>query len=497
MYKAAVVIQRFIRGFLARKRVRRSKSHMQFLFHLVDKFALDLEKPLEMHHYQVFCWFDLQLERIIFNVTSLDNEKQRYSTKINYLLPRGTPKNDALGEAKEFALAKLPLMYVTNGDLLFRSKEEGGSKKEVPESNTQNSFAEDEVDFFISDNEIRQSRKRSSQISSKRKISSTTQIEKTAKGDATPGFDESKIPLLVKIQKWIRGHLSRKRHLVLRKKNYQVIFSQCFRQENHTLRVRILERVHKIQKEKPPKVVIVAHDLTDKAAFNVLTYGHGDLKTVEPFEINLPEIREVIQFDVKMHYMDYKNKISSDSYTSDDDSSESADSLREREDLEPKDPENEIEADSNQEEASNQEGEEGDDEYDQSPGERYYEDELFDNSIEETEFLTTVPLLFEDDIEFTASVYYDKQKKELCVEARSAEFETQVLRVSLKEMGLVTFNKQNFIKNLEKMLLAHLAIEDGKIIFESDKTLPPCFEVVEEEPTSRNSNIFAYFLVLI
>lgn len=90
------------------------------LYNSINKLALDPEDPYDTQNYQIFVWYELNPERLLFNVSKVFNKKGAYSAKLNYPLPEDTTIQQFMNDVREFASSKISLMYVEQGQLRFK-----------------------------------------------------------------------------------------------------------------------------------------------------------------------------------------------------------------------------------------------------------------------------------------------------------------------------------------------------------------------------------------
>lgn len=119
---AAVRIQKYIKGVLARIKYKRNLKEQRYwlLFKSIAKLGLDPEDPYDTHNYQILIWYDLSQETIIYQLKKIFNKKQFYTAKVKQPLPRDYNETDFLQEIRNWAIAMLRLIYLDNDHLKFK-----------------------------------------------------------------------------------------------------------------------------------------------------------------------------------------------------------------------------------------------------------------------------------------------------------------------------------------------------------------------------------------
>lgn len=119
-----MIIQRYVRGFIIRRRHQKRLSQRNFaLLHIsVEKLTLEKENPFDSYNYHISIWYDIRGQRIIFNVSRLMNKNRMYAAKIDYPLPGKILTENFVREVKAIATSKIPAMYLENQTLRFKPR---------------------------------------------------------------------------------------------------------------------------------------------------------------------------------------------------------------------------------------------------------------------------------------------------------------------------------------------------------------------------------------
>ena len=112
-----------------------------------------------------------------------------------------------------------------------------------------------------------------------------------------------------------------------------------------------------------------------------------------------------------------------------------------------------------------------------------------DNSvsrIEGAEYLTTVPITFDDITIRSQILYHPAQNQVIVIPENDRDAKNNTLRIPIEHMGLKKFDSEHFLQNMDFLLLARLDYRQGRLIFdtsvldpkgESGRTTPQPFSL--------------------
>lgn len=119
--KAATKIQKTIRGSLVRRRYKKllKTQKLIFLHKGTERYALNPADPFDKHTFEVFVWFELLNERIIFNFFSVLTKKYKLKGRLPYEMKDGQNIVDLKRHAKAFAQAHLQKVTIQDDVVYF------------------------------------------------------------------------------------------------------------------------------------------------------------------------------------------------------------------------------------------------------------------------------------------------------------------------------------------------------------------------------------------
>ena len=114
------------------------------------------------------------------------------------------------------------------------------------------------------------------------------------------------IASVIKIQKLIRGYLTRKRYFYHSQLLWDTIFSKVFKHKERMINLRVLQQIIKKEKaEKPtsdtPAVIIYGNDLTVKIEFDSIPFPG---RALSPKRVTLQRLQDMLDIDIYSHTLE-------------------------------------------------------------------------------------------------------------------------------------------------------------------------------------------------
>ena len=310
------------------------------------------------------------------------------------------------------------------------------------------------------------------------------------------GFDEKTMGLLLKLQRVMRGHLSRKQYFVFNKKCYRVLFSGCLRNGKNILNIRILGRIvaqksiHKIAER-----IVIVMDLTDQVLFNILEFDSKVFGGIDPTMLAIDDVARNFVIDGEAHRIEYKAPLDTQEDTipspiismrhsehgSEEKSSKTyeqsyrplIENVKTEEQQQIEEHEDDSEEDAIPEPLMEKIQEEADSSHrdlieevvepliEDSPLNGAEKDDKDDDK--ELILLTNTFIQTSKRDKLEILVYYHPKKLELLLESKSQP--PQNLRIPIQQLGMEKFKKKEFLDNIDAYLLSRLLEDNGTLIF--------------------------------